>query len=30
VEEINWEIRELKEKLEKSKYKGILEKIWDI
>jgi hypothetical protein len=30
VEEINWEIGELKEKLEKSKYKGILEKIWDI
>jgi hypothetical protein len=30
VEEINWEIGDLKEKLEKSKYKGILEKIWDI
>jgi hypothetical protein len=30
VEEINWEIGDLKEKLEKSKYRGIMEKIWDI
>jgi hypothetical protein len=30
VEEINWEIGDLKEKLEKSKYRGIMGKIWDI